>query len=252
MHLDSTASAAGVKLIAYDTIGSTNAEALRLARAGERGPLWISAQSQQAGRGRRGAAWVSDRGNLYASLLLTDAAPARAPELSFVSALAVRDAVAAVAPALHPMLKWPNDLLIGGAKFAGILIEGEGGPPFAAVIGIGVNCASHPALTAYPATDLATEGAQVRPEVLLSVLSATMMKRLAQWEQGAGFAQIRADWLAHAAGVGAPIRVRLPGRELKGRFAGLDDTGHLLLEQAGGTVEAIAAGEVHALGTRSA
>jgi BirA family biotin operon repressor/biotin-[acetyl-CoA-carboxylase] ligase len=252
MHLDAMASAAGVKLTTYDTIGSTNAEALQLARAGERGPLWVTAQSQQAGRGRRGAAWVSDGGNLYASLLLTDVAPARAPELSFVSALAVHDAALAVAPALRPMLKWPNDLLVGGAKFAGILIEGEGGPPFAAVIGIGVNCVSHPTLAAYPATDLAAEGARVTPERLFAALSATMVRRLVQWDQGAGFAQIRADWLARAAGVGEPIRVRLPDRELDGRFAGLDDTGHLLLEQVGGAIEAIAAGEVHPLGARGA
>ena len=91
MNRDAT-DLAGVRHLAYDTLGSTNAEALALARAGEGGPFWVSAQSQSAGRGRRGRAWVSEPGNLYASLLLTDPAPAeRAAQLSFVAALAVRE-----------------------------------------------------------------------------------------------------------------------------------------------------------------
>ncbi len=90
-----------MRLIAYDTLGSTNAEALARARAGERGPLWITAARQTAGRGRRGNVWVSEPGNLYASLLLTDAAPAaHLPELCFVAALALRDAARTVAPHL--------------------------------------------------------------------------------------------------------------------------------------------------------
>ena len=126
MQLHPDAEASGVRLIAYDTLGSTNAEALARARGGERGPLWITAVQQTAGRGRRGKAWVSEPGNFYASLLLTDAAPpAHLPELCFVAALAVRDAVCAAAPRVAPQikLKWPNDLLLQGAKLAGILIE---------------------------------------------------------------------------------------------------------------------------------
>ena len=138
---------AGVRHIVYETLGSTNAEALALARTGERGPLWISAKSQSAGRGRRGSPWVSPPGNLYATLLLTEpSAPEQAPQLSFVAALALHDAVAACAPKLGPALKvkWPNDLLVGPAKLAGILIEGESDPVFTVAIGIGVNCATHP------------------------------------------------------------------------------------------------------------
>ena len=94
MQLDPTAQAAGARLITHGTIGSTNAEALHLGRGGERGPLWVTAKSQTAGRGRRGRAWVSEPGNLYASLLLTDpASPDRFPELSFVAALALHDAI---------------------------------------------------------------------------------------------------------------------------------------------------------------
>src|SRR6185437_16660400 len=99
MQLSSAAVAAGYRLTAHDTLASTNAEALALARGGERGPLWIVAREQTAGRGRRGNSWISPPGNLYATLLLVDPAPPRrAPELSFVAALAVDDAIRDRAP----------------------------------------------------------------------------------------------------------------------------------------------------------
>jgi BirA family biotin operon repressor/biotin-[acetyl-CoA-carboxylase] ligase len=161
MQLDPTATAAGTRLIALDSIDSTNAEALRLAAGGERSPLWVTARSQTAGRGRRGRAWVSEPGNLYASLLLTDPAPPEhRPELSLVAALAVHDAVAGRIPglAVRVALKWPNDLLIDRNKFAGILVEGEAA---AVAVGIGVNCTHHPAHTDFPATDLATAGVRI-------------------------------------------------------------------------------------------
>ena len=249
--------AGGVRRIAYDTLGSTNAEALALARAGEHGPLWVTARRQTAGRGRRGNVWTSEPGNLFASLLLTDAVPAgRAPELCFVAALALHDAVSSFLippPSGGGMkerlqLKWPNDLLIDEAKFAGILIEAESiqGKPPAVAIGIGVNCAHRPDDTSYPATDLAACGAAVTPAALLAGLSRAMQARLEQWDFGAGFAATRADWLARAAGLGGEIRVRLPGRELAGRFETLDRMGRLMLRLPAGTLEAITVGEVFA------
>src|SRR5262249_51538115 len=168
MQLSSAAMAAGYRLSVHDTLASTNAEALALARGGERGPIWITAREQTAGRGRRGNSWVSPRGNLDAPLLLTDPAPPDcAPQLSFVAVLALHDAIAACAPALPRALalKWPNDLLCGGAKLAGILIEGERtSGAFAVATGIGVNCDSHPSQTAYPVTDLKGEGVAVTVE----------------------------------------------------------------------------------------
>src|SRR5277367_2510178 len=116
MQLHSAAAAAGYRLLKSETVASTNAEALALARGGERGPLWSTARQQTAGRGRRGSAWISPPGNLYATLLLHDPAPAEhAPELSFVTALALHDAIGERAPKLQNelKLKWPNDLLLG-------------------------------------------------------------------------------------------------------------------------------------------
>jgi BirA family biotin operon repressor/biotin-[acetyl-CoA-carboxylase] ligase len=244
------APATAIRQLALDTIDSTNAEALRRARAGEPGPLWITAKTQSAGRGRRGRKWASARGNLYATLLLTDPSPAAlAPQLSFVAALALHDAVAQCAPQVGPSLalKWPNDLLLGGAKLAGVLVEGENEPAFAVAIGIGVNCAHHPGNIPFAATDLAAAGALVPPQTLFAALAEAMDLRLAQWARGEGFGAIRADWLKRAAGLGQAIQVRLPGREFSGMFEGLDEDGRLLVRQAD-AVTPVTAGEVFGLG----
>jgi BirA family transcriptional regulator, biotin operon repressor / biotin---[acetyl-CoA-carboxylase] ligase len=242
---------ASAPIVAFDSLGSTNAEALARARGGERGPLWISARLQTSGRGRRGRAWVSQPGNLHATLLMIDAGPAVcAPELSFVAGLAACDAITEGAPALAQSikLKWPNDVLLHDAKLAGILIEGEGTPQGHAVaIGFGVNCAHHPADTEFPAADLAAAGVKIAPEALLAALAAAMATRMAQWQRGAGFPSIRSDWLARAAGIGNPLRVRLEGGNLDGRFEALDERGRLLLRMPDGTVEVIAAGDVFPL-----
>jgi BirA family biotin operon repressor/biotin-[acetyl-CoA-carboxylase] ligase len=248
IRLDPRASAAGVRLIAHDTIGSTNAEALTLARHGERGPLWVTAARQTAGKGRRGRGWISEPGNLYASLLLTDPAPVEHwPELSFVAALAIHDALAELAPALKPKLaiKWPNDILLAGQKAAGILLEAE---DMAVAVGIGVNCVNHPDGVDYPATDLAAAGAKVSAEAVFAALTAKILGRIAQWNAGQGFPTIRADWLARAAGVGDAIHVRLADRDLSGRFEALDETGGLLLRLPDGTVRTITAGDVFMAG----
>jgi BirA family biotin operon repressor/biotin-[acetyl-CoA-carboxylase] ligase len=250
MQLDPRASAAGVRLVTHELLISTNTEALALARQGERGPLWVTAERQTGGRGRRGRSWVSEPGNLHASLLLTEAAPPEhVAELSFVAALAIHDAVAEVAPNLKPAvaIKWPNDLLVGGKKFAGILIESEGKESEAAAVGIGVNCVSHPPDADFPATDLKAAGADVSPAALFAALSAKMLGRLAQWNKGEHFSTIRADWLARAGGVGGPVRVRVGEEELAGTFETIDDAGRLVLATRDGSKKTVAAGDVTAL-----
>jgi BirA family transcriptional regulator, biotin operon repressor / biotin---[acetyl-CoA-carboxylase] ligase len=253
MRLDPSAAAAGFRLVAHDVVGSTNSEALAAARSGEAGPLWVVAAEQTAGRGRRGREWVSAPGNLYASLLLFDAAPPEtAPQLAFVTGLAVHDAIAERARDLRDSLalKWPNDVLHAHKKLAGILIESEmAGGKLAVAIGIGVNCSRHPAQASFPATDIAEAGGKVSPESLLLALTHCMMKRLDQWNRGAGFRAIRADWLNCATGLGGEITVRLPGRELAGYFEGLDASGHLLLRGADGKLQTITAGDVFPVAT---
>jgi BirA family transcriptional regulator, biotin operon repressor / biotin---[acetyl-CoA-carboxylase] ligase len=254
MRLDPIAVKEGVRLESLGTTASTNAEARLRAQSGDNGPLWITATAQTKGRGRHGRAWISPPGNLYASLLLCD--PSRfedAPQLAFVAALALRDAVALEAKTLASRLKfkWPNDLLLAERKCAGILIEGEAGEAgkrFIVVIGIGVNCVNHPppaqAGSDFPATDLQAHGATITPEVLFTRLSATMCLRLAQWDGGSGFPGILGDWLDHARGIGEPIAVRNGDIQMQGRFIGLDHAGRLVLERPDGGLAKIAAGDV--------
>ena len=249
MQLDAGAIAQGVRLVALASVGSTNKEARIRAQRGERAPLWVTAQEQTAGRGRMERSWDSPPGNLYASLLLREPSPyERAPELAFVAAVALRDAIVAESPALAPELsfKWPNDVLLAGEKCAGILIEGEAGPAqqLAVVIGIGVNCVSHPPGATYPATDLRAHGADMTPERLFRRLSASMCRRIAQWDRGRGVVAILDDWRAAARGIGEAVSIRNGGREKCGRFVGLDPSGRLLLEVPGGGIERISAGDV--------
>ncbi len=253
MRLHPAAAAAGLGLIECESLPSTNAEALQRARSGETRPLWIVAKEQTAGRGRRGNAWISQPGNLHATLLLTDPSAAEvAAQVSFVAAVAVHDAVSDCAPALGGTLalKWPNDLLCGDRKISGILIEAETVQRRLAVaVGIGVNCRHHPPHTSYPATDLFTAGADLSAETLFTALSGAMQRRLVEWGGGAGFSVVRAAWLERTCGLDGDLRVKLPDRELVGHCEGLDADGRLLLRLADGRCEAIAAGEVYSIGT---
>ena len=243
----------GIGLVEHAEIDSTNEEARRLALQGHRGPLWVRADRQTAGRGRRGRAWLSDPGNLFATLLEAPCSPLpRAAEVSFVAGLAVHDAACAVAPNLaHSLtLKWPNDLLLEGGKLAGILIETAPGPaghrdtdPLLA-IGIGVNLASHPDGVPYPATSFAASGTKLEPGAFLVRLAASMQARMTGWKKH-GFASVREDWLARAHGLGEPMIVRLPDGELAGEFVSLDVDGALALRtDADGALRKITAGDV--------
>ncbi|RXT22408.1 biotin--[acetyl-CoA-carboxylase] ligase [Bosea sp. Tri-39] len=229
-------------------------EARRALGEGDPGRLWIVAKSQNAGRGRHGRHWGSPPGNLYASLLMvTPCEPALAPQLGFVAGLALHDAAAAVtglaAPALG--LKWPNDLLLGGAKTSGLLLEGENrAGHFNVIIGIGINVASAPEETPYPATHLAAHAAGASVERLLAALSDAWHRRFSAWSLPGGFGPTRSAWLERAAYLGEVITMRLPEGPVSGRFRGLDASGRLELETEAG-LRVIDAGDLF-FGTASA
>lgn len=235
--------------VSLSETSSTNTECLERARLGEPGGLWVTADRQTGGRGRRGRAWISEPGNLYASLLLIDPAPMeRLGSLPLAVALAVYRAVGAAVPAaVEPVeIKWPNDILIGRKKTCGILIEGErladGG--HALVIGIGINVAVKPDNPLYPVTCLREHGASLSSQELFAHLFSAMAEALAIWNAGEGVREVTALWRQAACGIGEPITVNLPDRSIPGRFAGIDDDGLLLLETADGRMIPIAAGDV--------
>jgi BirA family biotin operon repressor/biotin-[acetyl-CoA-carboxylase] ligase len=225
----------------YEELDSTNSEARRLAEKGEPGPLWISTAHQTAGRGRRGRVWDAGQGNLAATLLIRPDVPQAAiGQLSFVAALAVAETASHFAPTAAISVKWPNDVLAEGKKLAGLLLEG--GPGWLA-IGIGINLATFPEGTEFPSISLAQLGiAPPSAEQALTVLAARFAHWYDAWMKD-GFDTIRDAWLARAAGLGGPIRARLPNETREGMFEGIDHTGALLLNEQG-RLRAIAAAEV--------
>jgi BirA family transcriptional regulator, biotin operon repressor / biotin---[acetyl-CoA-carboxylase] ligase len=237
------------RLIALDSVGSTNEEAKVRARAGAEDGTIVWAREQTAGRGRDGRSWLSPRGNLYFSLILRpDCVPAQAAQISFVAALGVGTALASVVPPLmRVQYKWPNDVLLDGSKVAGILLETESAGADALawlVVGVGINLASHPDNTPYPATDLRTHtGDVVTPEAMLGAFGRHFLTWTNTWLEE-GFAPVRAAWREWAKGMGETIRVRLPNEELTGVFVDLDADGALLLDMPGAKRRRVTAGDV--------
>lgn len=237
-----------VPIEAYDELDSTNAEARRRAEAGEAGPVWITAAVQTAGRGRRGRAWSTQRGNLAATLLMvTDRPAAEAAQLSFVAALAACDLADACLGAGAARLKWPNDVLVHGRKAVGILVESgtrSDGRLWLAV-GIGVNLKHAPQDVERPATAFADHmaGPPPQPGAALDVLAPAFERWRAAWATQ-GFAAIAAGWTERAAGLGERCVARLPTRTVEGVAEGLDADGALRLRLDGGGLERITAGDV--------
>lgn len=241
-------SGSGTAYEVYDSIGSTNTEALKRAREGWRDPVWISALEQTSGRGRRGREWASSRGNLFASRLICDPPQRdRISELPLVGAVALSETLEALTGSIGLIkLKWPNDLLLGGAKLSGILVEAESlpGDRLSVVCGFGVNCAVHPNGGLYPCTDLAAAGYQVRADVLFQRLMSVFDEALIQWAAPGGFETTRRAWLSRAAHVGQQVNVRNGAVECTGRFHDLDAAGQLILKRDDGGLETVSSGDV--------
>ena len=227
--------------------------ALEAARSGDPGPLWITAERQSAGKGRRARSWVSERGNLYTTLLLVDPAPLEhVANLPLVAALGVRNGLATLkgADRLDIQIKWPNDILVKARKTAGILVESErlADGRLATVIGCGVNVENVPEGTPYPVTGLRREGIAASVLEVFAALASGVEEALSLWRRGTNFAAVRQAWIAHAAGIGKPCTVNLPDRSVGGIFADLDATGRLVLDEPDGNRRLISAGDVFLLG----
>jgi BirA family transcriptional regulator, biotin operon repressor / biotin---[acetyl-CoA-carboxylase] ligase len=256
--LGQRATSAGYRLAAFDQIGSTNAEALARAREGERGPIWFVTPEQTAGRGRRQRAWIAPRGNLASSILeVVDVTPAVAATLGFAAGLSLEAALQQVsaeaalrlgaANALNFSLKWPNDVLAGDKKLAGILLEAEnitdGG--LAVVVGIGTNVVGAPEGTPTPATSLAALGVDISAEELFTALSEAWVEFRGIWDNGRGFPEIRRLWLERAARLGEKVAIRTGNAILEGTFDTIDETGCMIIRLPDGKHVPVTAGEVY-------
>ena len=237
------------RLFAFESLGSSNVEARRLAEAGEGEGAIVWTHRQEQGVGRRGRSWSSPAGNLYCSVILRpECSPAEAARLSFLIALAIRQAVATFLPPDIPLqLKWPNDVLIDGRKCAGILLEskmGVNGLMDYVIVGTGINITSYPEKTdGLSAISLEAAGARVRVEELLSGYAYALLDLYMRWRQH-GFGPIHKEWISHATGIGTQITVRLANETLEGKFVGLDPSGALVLGLISGETRLITAGEV--------
>jgi BirA family biotin operon repressor/biotin-[acetyl-CoA-carboxylase] ligase len=252
------ATSAGYRLAAFDSIGSTNAEAMSCARDGVRGPMWFVTSEQTSGRGRRNRAWVSPRGNLASSILeVIDVSPAVAATLGFAAGLALESALrkVSVEAALRSAgsddmkfsLKWPNDVLAGRKKLAGILLEAEAVADnrLAVVVGIGTNVVAAPEGTPTPATSLAGLGVNISAEELFGALSDGWAEFRGIWDDGRGFGEIRRLWLERAAGLGEKVAVRAGGSVVEGTFDTIDETGCLIIRKPDGERVPVSAGDVY-------
>ncbi|MFL1460735.1 biotin--[acetyl-CoA-carboxylase] ligase [Roseococcus sp. DSY-14] len=227
------------RLQVFEALDSTQDTLLHLAEAGEPEGLVILARRQLAGRGTQGRGWEGPAGNLAFSVLLRPKAPARLlPQYGLLAAVALHEAASRHAPV---RLKWPNDLLLGGAKCAGILaqahVAADGGIGWL-VLGIGVNLAHAPEV---PGRATAALGA-LPPEAF----AGEVLAALGRWLLRArleGFAPVRQAWMAAGPADGEWLSVRRGAVRLAGRYEGLAEDGGLLLA-TGGRVHALHAGEV--------
>jgi BirA family transcriptional regulator, biotin operon repressor / biotin---[acetyl-CoA-carboxylase] ligase len=238
------------RIIHLTETASTNADAMRLALAGEELPLWVSARRQTSGRGRAGRTWVSGDGNLQASVAVHCTKPLiQAGQLSLVAGVALVDAVHEVAPnarGLGLRLKWPNDVLFGAAKAGGILVESAamGSPPgFLAVVGFGLNVANSPPDLRRAVTSLAQQEIAVNVESVFTSLCGAMDRWLKVWNSPQGFDAVRAAWLHFTGPLGETITVHGAAGPVSGTFQGLNCDGALLVS-IDGRLQTVTYGDV--------
>lgn len=216
---------------------------IALAREGASEGLWLRAERQSGGRGRQGREWLSVEGNLYASTLVRlQHGDPPAATLALAAAVALHEVASAYAPDAAIQIKWPNDLLAGGAKLSGILLERLDD---AVVIGFGVNLAGHPEDLERPCASLrALTGSAPDARSFLEELAASFARWLSRWRQE-GLAPVRSAWLAAAHPPGTALSTSTASDAwVEGLFDGLDQSGALRLRLADGTSHVVHAGDV--------
>jgi BirA family biotin operon repressor/biotin-[acetyl-CoA-carboxylase] ligase len=235
----------------FETVDSTQRVARELARAGAPEGTIVVAEGQTAGRGRLGRSWHAPPGmNLYCSILLRPPLPpAAVPQIALVAGTAVAAAIAEET-GVRPAIKWPNDVLLGGRKVAGILTEmdSEVERVHHVIAGIGVNlnaprASFPPELRPKASSLLAATGRRVDRAAFTARLLAALEARYGRY-LSVGFSSVRSEWESFSCLTGTEVRVASPSGELTGRVLGLDDDGALRLRRAGGRVVRIVAGEV--------
>jgi BirA family biotin operon repressor/biotin-[acetyl-CoA-carboxylase] ligase len=228
----------------FDSTESTMIVAARLARGGCASGTVVGADQQTAGIGRAGHSWYSEPGSgLYVSMVLRLALGAESlPLVMLALGLATQHAIAEVT-GLAPDLRWPNDVLLGEKKCAGILAQIEGD---AVIAGIGVNVghSAFPADIAELATSLRLAGAPVLREALLAALVTAVEDSCGVLISNGPAAICDAFARASSYAQGRRVRVEQDDAILEGVTAGLDASGFLLLRQDNGTVTKILAGGV--------
>ena len=200
---------------------------------------WLVALDQAAGKGRQGRKWVAVPGN-FAGSTLVELRPGDPPpqSLSLVASLALTEAVDAAVPDQPLLLKWPNDLLLNGAKLAGILLERQGDR---VVIGIGVNLAAAPDLDERRTAHL---GGRVAPAAFAPILASSMARMIELWRSAKPMLFAQA-WLARAHSVGTTLKVHgEDGAAISGTFFGIEGDGALRLLLPDGELRTIHAGDV--------
>ena len=231
----------------FSRLGSTSQEARYFFERGESGPLWVSANEQTAGYGRRGHPWRHDKGNFAATLLLPWPHSQQPPAgLALAISVAVADALVALSiPEKVIHLKWPNDILLEGKKLSGILLEWlEDKNRRSLAVGIGVNLKNAPQLPGKESTCLqAYLGPDTPSPQLFLCLIDQMIENVLKTYRQQGFPALREKWLARGPALDSPLEVRNGNNILSGTFAGLGEKGSILLATKEGARE-IFAGEV--------
>ena len=233
-------------MIELSTTTSTNDEAVKLIKSGQASDgLVVWAKEQTKGRGRRGRVWISPPGNLHCSMILDISAQrATAAQLGFVAAIALVDALTHLMPHTAFQAKWPNDVMAGTHKVAGMLLEAEGAGWLVLGLGVDVLHAPPPDTIDRPATSLKVLGYDGDARSVLDAFNHHMMPWVQIWRQS-GFAPVRTAWLDRAMGLGGPVLVRLENESIAGTFVDLDQDGALLMTDTKGQTRKILAGDVY-------